>query len=678
MATKDDLAALIKSGISAGMLTVALLNRAPTMKNATPEFIQAVADQLKSENASAKAGIEELEQLAKTGKPTTVAPADPKAALEQTRKKVDADAAATTKTAPQRDRDQQTVAEGQKHLVKASKGLGFEVAEQPAKSAAPEAAAAPDAKAAPEAAEASAPVATPATIGAQGIETTVQAIRAGLQQMDDVLQSMPPEAKRQAADKLNGFGIMPQAAAPYAQQANAIFAALGQSINALSTDDQREIFSRFGIDMDSANAAQKNGGAAQGGGKKPQLNLGSSGNSMSNMMGTKGNPAIGSRIDPLDQTPILNTNQNGQNGMSAPDTRSKPPLDQLRQIIVDRLGIAGGRYNYRDPTELTPINWDNPQENPDMARFHASIGPRGAPQQRQLPPLQPMPGGLEKLVASFGSAIGEGQMLQLLAAAKQNGVSADTIADQIISKQGPFAQLAPRLGYGMNALISALDQKDPKWGQRAQALQSVVSAVAATPPGGASSANLMSGAEMTDMLKRSGSPTALAQQILSGQHPMQGRLTGEAVGMLQAALDPSLPKTQAEAEQFVALSDGLRQLQSRLPPGPASLISGAPYGMQGYVPFNGTSPMTGALATMGAGFIPTGNTGFDLANSIAMMPTYSPTEQALLNQIQDPQQRAMQELQMFMQKQALLATTLSNLANMRHEMLKTVANNLRG
>jgi len=28
-------------------------------------------------------------------------------------------------------------------------------------------------------------------------------------------------------------------------------------------------------------------------------------------------------------------------------------------------------------------------------------------------------------------------------------------------------------------------------------------------------------------------------------------------------------------------------------------------------------------------------------------------------------------------KQALLATTISNLANMRHEMLKTVANNLR-
>jgi hypothetical protein len=86
---------------------------------------------------------------------------------------------------------------------------------------------------------------------------------------------------------------------------------------------------------------------------------------------------------------------------------------------------------------------------------------------------------------------------------------------------------------------------------------------------------------------------------------------------------------------------------------------------------------TAAAATAGAGFMPTGDSALDIANSIANMPTYSPAEQSLLNQIQDPQQRAMQELQMFMQKQALLATTLSNIANMRHEMMKTVANNLR-
>ncbi len=59
------------------------------------------------------------------------------------------------------------------------------------------------------------------------------------------------------------------------------------------------------------------------------------------------------------------------------------------------------------------------------------------------------------------------------------------------------------------------------------------------------------------------------------------------------------------------------------------------------------------------------------------MPLYTDAQQALLNQITDPKQRAMQELQMQQQQQALLATTLSNLANMRHEMLKAVANNLR-
>jgi hypothetical protein len=86
---------------------------------------------------------------------------------------------------------------------------------------------------------------------------------------------------------------------------------------------------------------------------------------------------------------------------------------------------------------------------------------------------------------------------------------------------------------------------------------------------------------------------------------------------------------------------------------------------------------TGAAATLGMGNIPTGDTAFDIANSVANSSMFSPTEQALLNQIQDPQQRAMQALQMYMQKQALIATTLSNLANMRHEMMKTVANNLR-
>src|SRR5213075_2684236 len=72
-----------------------------------------------------------------------------------------------------------------------------------------------------------------------------------------------------------------------------------------------------------------------------------------------------------------------------------------------------------------------------------------------------------------------------------------------------------------------------------------------------------------------------------------------------------------------------------------------------------------------------GDSTYDLAQSIANAPTYSPTELALLSKIKDPEQRAIQELQMQMQKQALLCTVLTNLANMRHEMLKAVAQNLR-
>jgi len=72
-----------------------------------------------------------------------------------------------------------------------------------------------------------------------------------------------------------------------------------------------------------------------------------------------------------------------------------------------------------------------------------------------------------------------------------------------------------------------------------------------------------------------------------------------------------------------------------------------------------------------------GNDTYDLANAIANAPTYSPTEMALLSKIKDPEQRAIQELQMQMQKQALLCTVITNLAQMRHDMLKAVAQNLR-
>jgi hypothetical protein len=60
-----------------------------------------------------------------------------------------------------------------------------------------------------------------------------------------------------------------------------------------------------------------------------------------------------------------------------------------------------------------------------------------------------------------------------------------------------------------------------------------------------------------------------------------------------------------------------------------------------------------------------------------MMASMSPDERAALEKIEDPQQRALQMLQLYMQKQALLATTQTNMAQMRHDMLKAVAQNLR-
>jgi hypothetical protein len=89
--------------------------------------------------------------------------------------------------------------------------------------------------------------------------------------------------------------------------------------------------------------------------------------------------------------------------------------------------------------------------------------------------------------------------------------------------------------------------------------------------------------------------------------------------------------------------------------------------------------LAGQVAAYGANSAPTpsGDTTADLANAIANAPTYSPTELALLGKIKDPEQRAIQELQMQMQKQALLCTVITNLAQMRHDMLKAVAQNLR-
>jgi len=55
----------------------------------------------------------------------------------------------------------------------------------------------------------------------------------------------------------------------------------------------------------------------------------------------------------------------------------------------------------------------------------------------------------------------------------------------------------------------------------------------------------------------------------------------------------------------------------------------------------------------------------------------SPDERAMLKKIKDPQQREIQKLQLYYQKQSLLATAQTNIEQMRHDMLKAVAENFR-
>jgi hypothetical protein len=75
-----------------------------------------------------------------------------------------------------------------------------------------------------------------------------------------------------------------------------------------------------------------------------------------------------------------------------------------------------------------------------------------------------------------------------------------------------------------------------------------------------------------------------------------------------------------------------------------------------------------------ANVLGTGDTALDIANAIANMPAAKAQATA---EAMDPQQAAIRELQEFMAKQELLATTLNNIAKQRHEMMKTVASNLR-
>jgi hypothetical protein len=60
-----------------------------------------------------------------------------------------------------------------------------------------------------------------------------------------------------------------------------------------------------------------------------------------------------------------------------------------------------------------------------------------------------------------------------------------------------------------------------------------------------------------------------------------------------------------------------------------------------------------------------------------MMASLSPGERASLEKIKDPQQRAIQLVQLYLEKQSLLAQAQTNMAQMRRDMLKAVAQNFR-
>jgi hypothetical protein len=91
---------------------------------------------------------------------------------------------------------------------------------------------------------------------------------------------------------------------------------------------------------------------------------------------------------------------------------------------------------------------------------------------------------------------------------------------------------------------------------------------------------------------------------------------------------------------------------------------------------------SGAAVAAGAGFLPTGinpagNSNADLVNTIANAPLFSPDEAQLMSKL-PPEQQAMMTLQAKKQRESLMTSVLTNIANMKHESLKGIAQNLRG
>ena len=184
------------------------------------------------------------------------------------------------------------------------------------------------------------------------------------------------------------------------------------------------------------------------------------------------------------------------------------------------------------------------------------------------------------------------------------------------------------------------------------------------------------------------------QQLTDFNNTVQGREVPQSDQQAATANPQNAPINLPPFDQRYSQTGGWGgqyangQIYNQFPAGTVPYAMPGGYAQTGYGA--GPSPLTASpyvagqsqaatsyAATANAGFVPTGDSTFDLANAIANAPTYSPTELALLSKIKDPEQRAIQELQMQMQKQALLCTVLTNLANMRHEMLKAVAQNLR-
>ncbi len=133
LATKDDLAAVLKSGIAPGALADAILGKLPGTESVKGEFVSALLDTLKADPRAQKSqvaterlsGLNALAQALQPAAATTPAPVTDGLATQK------ADAAPTA-------HEQTKAQHGHKLLAKAAgKNLGFETVDKAAATAAP-------------------------------------------------------------------------------------------------------------------------------------------------------------------------------------------------------------------------------------------------------------------------------------------------------------------------------------------------------------------------------------------------------------------------------------------------------------------------------------------------------------------------------------------------------------